>query len=251
MILVGLLVAGLLALLIIDPIPQAPAYHLFADVRSLFGIPNFNNVVSNAGFAIVGVTGLLVILGVKRNSIFRQRIDAWPYLIFFSGVALVSVGSSYYHLEPSNDRLFWDRLPMSVAFMAFCSAIIADRIHNKLGNTWLLVLLVALGMLSLVYWSVTESQGQGDLRFYGFVQFYPILLLPVVLWLFPVSRYTTNRYIGWVIAWYGLSKVLEYYDKEVFGLFSNFVSGHSLKHLAAAAGAFVVLRMLLSQYKRV
>jgi hypothetical protein len=251
MVLIGLLVAGLLGLFIIDPIPQAPAYHLFADVRSIFGIQNFNNVASNAGFVIVGVIGLFVMLGAKRSSIFTQRTDAWPYLIFFAGVALVSVGSSYYHLEPSNERLFWDRLPMSVAFMAFCSAIIADRIHNKFGNTWLLALLVMLGILSLVYWNITESQGQGDLRFYGFVQFYPIFLLPVVLWLFPISRYTINRYIGWVIAWYALSKVLEYYDKVVFNLTGYLVSGHTLKHLAAAAGAFVVLRMLLSQQNRV
>jgi hypothetical protein len=245
MILICLLGTGLLGLFFIDTIPQAPAYHLFADVQSLFGIPNFNDVVSNAGFAIVGVIGIFVILGAKHKSLFTQRQDAWPYLIFFTGVALISVGSSYYHLEPSNERLFWDRLPMSVAFMAFCSAVIADRIHNRLGNTWLLALLVILGMSSLVYWSVTESQGRGDLRFYAFVQFYPILMLPVVLWLFPGYRYTAGRFLGWVIAWYALSKVLEYYDKEVFDLFGRIVSGHTLKHLAAGAGALVVLRMLL------
>lgn len=245
MILIGLLGSGLLAMSIIDPIPQNPAYHLFADVRSLFGIPNFNNVVSNAGFAIVGVIGVFVIFGAKQKSLFRQRQDAWPYLTFFTGVALISIGSSYYHLEPSNERLLWDRLPMSVAFMAFCSAVIADRIHNRLGNTWLLALLVVLGILSLVYWHVTESQGHGDLRFYGFVQFYPILMLPVVLWLFPDYRYTAGRFIGWVVAWYALSKILEYYDKEFFDYFGHIVSGHTLKHLAAGAGALVVLRMLL------
>ena len=244
MVLICLLGAGLLGLFFINPIPQDPAYHLFADNRSLFGIQNFGNVVSNAGFAIVGVFALFVIMGIKRSSIFMQRSDGWPYLIFFTGVALISVGSAYYHLEPSNERLLWDRLPMSVAFMAFCSAIIADRIHNRLGNTWLLALLVALGILSLVYWHVTESQGQGDLRFYAFVQFYPILMLPVVLWLFPDHRYTAGRFLAWVIAWYALSKVLEYYDKEVFDLFGHIVSGHTLKHLAAGAGALVVLYML-------
>ena len=244
LILIGLLGAGLLVLFFIPPVPQDPAYHLFADVRSFFGITNFNNVASNAGFAIVGIIGVFVILGAKQKSLFRQRQDAWPYLIFFTGVALISVGSSYYHLEPSNERLLWDRLPMSVAFMAFCSAVIADRIQNRLGNTWLLALLVVLGMLSLVYWSVTESQGQGDLRFYGFVQFYPIILLPVVLWLFPDYRYTAGRFLAWVIAWYALSKVLEYYDKEVFDFFGHIISGHTLKHLAAGAGALVVLHML-------
>lgn len=240
----GLLLAGLMTLLSIDPVLQDPAYHLFADTRWFLGIPNFGNVVSNAGLTIAGIFGLFVIVGVNRSSIFTQRLDAWPYLIFFAGVALVSVGSAYYHLEPSNERLLWDRLPMSVAFMAFCSAVIADRIHNRLGNTWLLALLVVLGVLSLVYWHVTESQGHGDLRFYAFVQFYPILMLPVVLWFFPGYRYTAGRFLGWVIAWYALSKILEYYDKEVFDFFGHVVSGHTLKHLAAGASAFVVLYML-------
>jgi len=244
--LMGLLLAGLVILLAIDPIPQDPEYHLFADTRGLLGIPNFGDVVSNGGFAIAGLFGLFVILGRHQSRIFKQRLDLWPYLIFFSGVALISVGSAYYHLEPSNERLLWDRLPMSIAFMAFCSAVIADRIHNRLGNTWLLALLVVLGILSLVYWHVTESQGHGDLRFYAFVQFYPILLLPVVLWLFPDHCYTAGRFLGWVIAWYALSKVLEHFDKEVFNFFGHIVSGHTLKHLAAGAGALVVLLMLLA-----
>ncbi len=201
-------------------------------------------MASNAGFAIVGIIGVFVVLGAKQKGLFRQRHDDWPYLIFFTGVALISVGSSYYHLEPSNERLLWDRLPMSVAFMAFCSAIIANRIHNRLGNTWLLALLVVLGMLSLLYWNITESKGHGDLRFYGFVQFYPILMLPVVLWLFPDYRYTAGRFLGWVIAWYVLSKILEYYDKEIFDFIGHIVSGHTLKHLAAGTGALVVLLML-------
>jgi hypothetical protein len=249
-ILAGLLVAGLLGLSLIDPISQDPAYHLFADVRSLLGIPNFNNVVSNAGFAVVGLIGIFKILGVRHKSIFFQRFDTWPYLVFFSGVTLISVGSSYYHLEPSNETLFWDRLPMSIAFMAFCSTIFADRVHNRLGNTWLLALLVALGMLSLVYWQMTELQGHGDLRFYGFVQFYPIILLPVVLWLFPAYQYTAGRFLAWIIAWYVLSKIMEFYDREIYHLTEYTVSGHTLKHLAAAAGAFVVLRMLISRHLR-
>ena len=112
--------------------------------------------------------------------VFAERSDAWPYLAFFIGVALVSAGSAYYHWAPSNDRLLWDRLPMSIAFMAFCSAIIADRIDSKAGNVWLLPVLIGLGLASLVYWNWTESLGRGDLRFYGFVQFYPMIAIPAV-----------------------------------------------------------------------
>ena len=145
LILMGLLVAGLVGLLALDPIPQSQGYHRFADTRSLVGIPNFNDVASNAAFAVVGILGAAVVVGSTRRAIFDEPSDVWPYFVFFVSVALVSVGSAYYHWQPSNGRLLWDRLPMSIAFMAFCSAIIADRIDAKAGNVWLLPVLIGLG----------------------------------------------------------------------------------------------------------
>jgi hypothetical protein len=246
-ILLGLLLAGLLGLLALAPIPQSSDYHRFADTRSLFGIPNFNDVASNAGFALVGILGVSVVAGKWRRAIFVERFDAWPYLAFFIAVALVSVGSAYYHWRPSNDRLLWDRLPMSIAFMAFCSAIIADRIDAKAGNVWLLPALICLGLASLAYWRWTESLGQGDLRFYGFVQFYPMIAIPAVCLLFPGYRYVSGGCIALVAAWYAGSKLLEHFDGQIFDLLQHSVSGHTLKHLAAAAATFVVLRMLLAR----
>ena len=245
-VLIGLAVAGLVGLLFLDPIPQDPSYHLFADTRTLLGIPNFNDVFSNVGFAIVGVLGVQAVMGTRGLLIFTQRPEARPYIVFFIGVGLVSLGSAYYHWAPSNERLLWDRLPMSIAFMAFISAIVADRIDARAGNTWLLPVLVVLGFLSLIYWHWTESMGRGDLRFYGLVQFYPMVAMPLVCWLFPEHRYTSGRYILWVIGWYALSKVMEYFDGEVFALLGYTVSGHTLKHYTAAIATFVVLRMLLS-----
>ncbi len=176
--------------------------------------------------------------------------DARPYLVFFAGVTLISLGSACFHWSPSNETLLWDRFPMSVAFMALAAAIVADRIHRRAGNGWLLVLLVSLGIGSLLYWHITESLGRGDLRFYAFVQFYPVVMLPVIIWLFPDNRYTAGRYIVWVFVWYGLSKLLEHYDAAVFNLLGETVSGHTLKHLAAAASALVVLRMLQTSARR-
>jgi hypothetical protein len=246
-ILIALLVLGLVGVLALDPIPQDPDYHRFADTRSFVGIPNFNDVASNAGFAVVGALGVFVTAGTMRRDIFIQPADARPYLVFFIAVALVSLGSAFYHWAPSNERLLWDRLPMSIAFMGFCSAIVADRIDARAGNGWLLPVLVALGLLSLVYWVWTESLGRGDLRFYGFVQFYPMIALPVVCWLFPEHRYVAGSYMLWVIAWYGLSKLLELFDREVFDLLGRIVSGHTLKHLAAAGATLVVLRLLVAR----
>lgn len=39
--------------------------------------------------------------------------ELWGWACFFIGVAAVGVGSSYYHLEPNDARLVWDRLPVS------------------------------------------------------------------------------------------------------------------------------------------
>jgi len=179
-----------------------------------------------------------------------MKTDARPYIVYFISVALVGLGSAFYHWEPTSDRLLWDRLPMSISFMAFASAIVADRIDRKAGTLWLLPLLVALGLLSLIYWYWTETMGHGDLRFYAFAQFYPVIMIPVVFWLFPKHHYTASRYMFWIIMWFGLSKILEYFDQEIFGILGNTLSGHSLKHLAAAVAAFVVLRMLLSNNVR-
>ena len=164
--------------------------------------------------------------------------------LLFVGVGLVSVGSAYYHAAPDNGRLFWDRLPMTVAFMALFSMLIADRIHRRAGVQWLLPILVVAGAASVLYWDWSEASGRGDLRFYLLVQSFPIVALPVICWLFPEGRYTRNRHLAWMIAWYALAKVLETFDRQVFALLGDTVSGHSLKHLAASVAVLMVVRML-------
>jgi hypothetical protein len=246
MLLLGLLVVVVFVIGALEPIPQDPEYHLFADGRAIFGIPNFNDVVSNLGFAVAGIVGMLL-MARARPGIFARPPDARPYAIFFAAMPLVCIGSAYYHWAPSNERLFWDRLPMSVAFMAISSAVVADRIDSRAGNGWLLVVMLAAGAASLVYWDWTESLGQGDLRFYALVQFYPMVALPLIVGLFPHFRYTAGRFLAWVILWYGLAKVFEHFDGEIFELLGHTVSGHTLKHLAAAVVPIVIVRMLLSQ----
>ncbi|MBT4608495.1 MAG: hypothetical protein HOC05_00550 [Gemmatimonadetes bacterium] len=143
-------------------------------------------------------------------------------------------------------HLFWDRLPMTIAFMALFYAILADRVGGIAERyRWLLPLLVAAGFASLLYWDWTESLGRGDLRFYALVQFYPMLALPVICWLFSKARYTGGGYLIWVIFWYAAAKGLEHFDGEVFALLGHTVSGHSLKHLASAMATFMLWRMVV------
>ena len=236
---VSITVLAVAAAFLIPAMDQPLAYHDFADDREVFGIPNFLNVASNIGFLIVGVVGLVVTLGSRAR--FQYSIERWPYVIFFVGVLCTAAGSAYYHLAPSNEALFWDRLPMTIAFMALVSSQIVDRISIRAGLVLLLPMLV-LGTASVVYWRATERAGAGNVIPYGILQGYCVLILLLMTALTP-SRYTRGSSIYWVFAWYMLSKILETYDSEVLSL-GHIVSGHTLKHLAAAIAGVPVCLML-------
>jgi hypothetical protein len=239
----GMMVLGITAavfvsiFLFVPPIAQPENYHNFADARTFFGIPRAWDVLSNLGFLVVGAMGLRYLFSRLSDAAFIDQREGWPYVVLFAGVLLTCFGSGYYHLAPDDARLVWDRLPMTLGFMGLVSAIIAERVSVRMGLA-LLGPLLALGVGSIVCWRLT-----GDLRLYGLVQFYPALLIPLILCLYP-KRYSGNRYLGLAALGYAAAKVLEATDRHVFDLTHGTVSGHTLKHLAAAWGAWWLLRML-------
>jgi hypothetical protein len=219
----GLAAISLLALLALPPIPQPQAYHRFADGVTLLGIPNFWNVVSNLPFVLVGAAGLKYL---------RTNLSAG---VFFLGVFLTGFSSSYYHWAPDDAGLFWDRLPMSIAFMAILANQIEERIDADMGRK-LLWPLVALGLVSLLVWRWTD-----DLRLYGWVQFFPCVVLPLLFWLFP-AKYTGTWYWFAAAGWYLLAKVLEATDALIHSGTAHLMAGHALKHVAAAGACYAILR---------
>jgi hypothetical protein len=223
-------------ILSLGPIPQDVGYHLFVDTREIWSIPNFWNVVTNAPFAIVGLLGLYQLKTPGKPGVLNESGTA--YTLLFFGTFLVAFGSSYYHLEPNNLTLVWDRLPMTIAFMALFSIIISEFISVRSGRALLLPLILA-GILSVIYWHISEIRGEGDLRLYALVQFYPMLASPVILLCFR-SRCTHVQAYWWLLLIYIVAKVFEYLDGEVFDVL-GFISGHSLKHLTAALGIYVLL----------
>jgi len=165
-------------LIFVDPIPQWLEYHDFADGRDFLGIPNAHNVISNIGFFIIGAWGSLFVLSRSGKTV-TGRLSVM-YLVLFVGVLLTALGSAYYHLEPDNQTLVWDRLPMTVAFMGLFAAVVGELVSPRAAMGLLLPLL-AIGISSVGWWVWTESAGAGDLRFYGLVQFLPLVLIPLML----------------------------------------------------------------------
>src|SRR5215469_3847398 len=236
----GLAVVAVGAAALAPPIAQDPAYHRLADARAWLGIPNVLNVVSNAGFVLVGAAGLAFVLGREARQVFHEPGERWPYGVFFGGLLLTGFGSAYYHWAPGNARLAWDSLPLAITLMGLLDATIVERIGLRPALR-LLAPLVAVGAGSVVYWHLTELRGSGDLRPYALVQFYPLLAIPAMLWLLP-SRYASGALLLAAFT-YALAKIPELTDGWIFSA-SRVVSGHTLKHLITALAGYWVLRML-------
>lgn len=252
---------------LLRPIAQDPAYHRFADSRPALGMPNAGDVGSNVLFLAVGGYGLACVgrsvvgwggMGRARSQLVESptlqgRADAGSgtdgagadgqplaYAVFFAGVVLTGFGSAYYHWSPDNGRLVWDRLPMSVGFMGLLSATIGERVSARLGRA-LLGPLLAVGLGSVVLWAWTESRGRGDLRPYYGVQFLSLGLMLVMVVLFPSPR-GGSAWVLTSLGVYAVAKACESHDRAI--LTAVGVSGHTLKHVVAAAGILLIAEML-------
>ena len=230
------------AAFLLPAVPQPLDYHHFADRRGALGIDNFLDVVSNGAFLLAGLAGLFVVFSGRAR--FEFPGERWPYAVFFLGILLTAAGSAWYHLAPDNETLFWDRLPMTIAFMGLVSSQVVDRISVRAGLV-LLGPMLLLGMVSVVYWIVTERLGMGNVLPYALLQGYAVIVLLMMAALHR-SRYTRANDLYFIFGWYVLAKLLESLDAQVLA-YSHLVSGHSLKHVAAAAAGFVACRMLMQR----
>lgn len=238
-----LLLLGLLA-----PGMTGPAASTFSDIRSLGGLPNALDVLSNLPFLVLGLLGLQRLHqlehghdhrhmpGVAHEELPDSSLDcAW---LFFAGLVLVSAGSAFYHLQPDDVlRLAGDRAAMAVAFAGVIGLAVSDRVSQRAGWPAACVALAG-GLLAVAAFHET-----GNVTPWAVVQFGGMVLVVVLAMLQPVPNGARAMHIklGWLIAAYALAKVLELADGAVFEFSGHLVSGHSLKHVVAALAALPVL----------
>ncbi|TCU62544.1 hypothetical protein EDE08_12337 [Bradyrhizobium sp. R2.2-H] len=223
--LIGLTLTALLA-----PVLPASAWHIphYIDGRTWLGVPNAGDVLSNLAFLAMGVWG---------SERLRARHDApvgasW----FFVGLILTCLGSGFYHLDPdAPQRLVADRLGMAVAFAGFLGIAASERISTRAGEAVLVLAMVA-GLLAA--WVAREN-----LTPWVVVQFGGMALAVGLALTRPRSG-ALGVPLGGVILFYVLAKLLELGDALIFEATGHIVSGHTLKHLAAALAAWPVIRAL-------
>jgi hypothetical protein len=216
------------ALTAFGPIAQLPDYHHFADTRTLAGVVNAGDVLSNLGFLLVAAFGFAAWRTAPRGDPARLA-----YGVFFAAIGATALGSTWYHLAPSDARLVWDRLPIAVACAALLAAGLRDAYPKTVPAMLSLVLLTGFGALSVLWWSAT-----GDLRFYLLIQAAPLVIIPVLQW--QCGAPMAQRTLFFVaIGLYVWAKLFEVADLAVFQAL-GFVSGHTMKHVLAVAAAFVL-----------
>jgi len=247
LVLLATVLVSVVVVFLLEPMPQWPEYHDFADKRSILGVPNALDVLSNVPFFLVGMLGLMAV--TRRVPGFAPGIapsarvwERWPWGVLFVGITLTAPGSAWFHLEPNNATLVWDRLPMTVGFMGLLSVVLAERVSLAVARK-LFGVLVLVGLASVFYWDWTESLGRGDLRPYGLVQFGSLAVVLLTVLLYP-AREPGTAWLWGAIGCYALAKVLEATDVQIFSI-GEVVSGHTLKHLAAGAGSACLLAMFL------
>jgi hypothetical protein len=229
-------VAALLALALFGPVLPASAHqHTLADQRALWGIPCALDVLSNLPFAIAGLWGLVALRRVAPG-----MLDAPSRALaslFFAGLVCTAAGSALYHWQPQDAGLLWDRLGMVLPFAGLLGLAGASRVSARAGAAAAGTVLLA-GPLAVLWWSHS-----GNLLPWAVVQLGGMLVV-LALACLPRRDGALALHLGAVMALYALAKLFEAADHAVFEATGQAVSGHSLKHVLAAAAAWPVLAAL-------
>lgn len=232
-----LLAAGLMVLLALaGPVVVQPGhYHDFADQRVWCGLPHAMDVLSNLPFAVWGVAGLWALARALRVHAI-DNASAGLAGLFFTGLIVTAGVSGYYHWQPDNPGLVWDRGGMVLAFAGLLG-LAAMRAVSRRAGVALATAVLVLGLVSVQVWAVS-----GNLLPWAVLQGGGMILILVVACLPPVqpARGLQVRW-GLILAFYALAKGLELADHQVFALTGQFISGHSLKHAVASLAAWPLL----------
>jgi len=224
------------------PGPQA---HAYADQRTLWGLPHALDVLTNLPFAVLGGCGLARLAARWREGALRAA-TARAAGTFFAGLLLTAAGSALYHWQPHGITLLADRAGMLVAFAGMLALAVDERIGAR-AAALAAVAVLAGGWAALRTWGIT-----GDQWPWAVLQGGGMLILLALAADAGRSRRAGHAplpgrlgvSLAAVTGWYALAKLLEAGDAAVFTATGHLVSGHSLKHLAAAMSAWPVLSAL-------
>jgi hypothetical protein len=217
---------------------QPSVFHHFANQSAWLGIEHAADVLSNLPFGLGALWGFWILNQASTQAgtlSQREHVRHTCMVVFFCGLLATSIGSSWYHLQPDNTGLAVDRLTMAIAFAGLLGVAACERVSPRSGLLLVAVTIIA-GPISLWYWSLS-----GNLLPWGVVQFGGMALLIALSFVRPQGKAVS---LVWIVTIYGLAKICEHFDHQIFELSAHWVSGHTLKHLVASLVIFVVINAL-------
>jgi len=229
-------------LLVHGPIAQLAHYNEFADQSVVMGIARGDDVLSNLGFALVAIWGIIRLWPLRYHP--TVLAGRYGYGLFLIGLLLTAFGSGYYHLAPDNARLVWDRVPIALACAGLLAAVRAENSHNENGKAGA-ALLAVLAMISVDWWRVTDLHGVGDLRPYLLFQILPLVLIPMWQAIYRAPRMDRLAF-GAALLTYVAAKLAEMNDHQILAIL-GVISGHTLKHLLATFAAWILVARLIQR----
>lgn len=233
------LIAPWLAAWLLPSFAQPQSFHDYADQRAWLGLPHAADVLSNLPFLAVGALGLHFVLHGWRSGnseAFSDQRAAWPYVLLFLGVLLTAFGSAWYHAQPNDATLLWDRLPIALGFAGLVAGTLADRAPRR--SPQLLLAFAAVGAGTVFYWHVTGNLAPYLVMQAGF------MAATLIATAYIPTRYTHANRIYAAAGLYALALIFERLDHPVHALLGGWISGHTLKHLLACAAIVIVYAML-------
>ena len=252
MVLAAIVLLVLAAQPLLPHLPQSQDYHHFSDTRALLGVSNALDTLSNIPFIIGGVAGIVLIC-IGRLPAPTSALGAMS-LLTLTGLIATGIGSAWYHVQvPPNDAgLSVDRYGMVIAFAGILGLAAADKVSERAG-WWMGWTVLVAGPFSVWWWTQT-----GTIAPYAVLQFGGMALLVLILFWRDesgepasaaaltadrgsASNASAGPNWGMLIGAYALAKVFEAADAQIWELTLRTLSGHSLKHVAAACVAIAVI----------
>ena len=222
------------------PIPQPQNYHAFADDRVFWNIPNAFDVMSNLAIIYPGIIGLAFVHERRNNSVVSDD-ETSIHITLFAGMILTFAGSVWFHLEPNDSTMLWDRLGMSIVIGSCISLMINDLWDRGLAGKIHIPIVIA-SITSVLWWPVFD-----DLRVYFIIKHQPFIIFPILM-LFGVRIYDKISGYYWGLSMFILATAFEFADQAIFDA-TGFISGHTLKHIAAGIGLWFLMTMVRDRQK--